>query len=277
MSEEQKREGAAETDHDKSVDTVDSGGSNGSGDSTERSGMGKFTRSIETANPVVLLLFMILLMVVVLAMISLRGSRSKDAGASSDDPVLAALKADVEARRSELNRQRMAMGLPPLEGGSEPIEDIATRLKDDTDTLVGLAGSFQQMLSDKDAEISQRNNELLRLEKLRQDISLENSKLQAEMNRALLSASEASQLRKLADDMQAQRDELSRQLTDVRAQLAEAEGAVNAEDYTDLQRRYDEALRSKSFFENRVKELESEDTGLELAEPEPESKGQLPE
>lgn len=224
----------------------------------ETTGAGKITSSSEKVNPIVLLLFMILIMVAVLAVINLRGKGSAEPGIASDDPVMAALKADVDARRSELNRQRMAMGLPPLEGGSEPIEDIASRLKNDTDTLVGLAGRFQQMLGDKDAEISRRNSEVLNLEKRWQDISLENSRLQSEMNRAFLAASEADQLKRLVTDMQSQRDAISQELSDTRAKLADAAGSVNADDYGDLQRRYDEIVRSKAFFENRVKELEAQ-------------------
>ncbi|MDE0835542.1 MAG: OmpA family protein [Akkermansiaceae bacterium] len=68
---------------------------------------------------------MILIMVVVLAVINLSGKNPANPDLNSDDPVMASLKADLEARRSELNRQRIAMGWPPLDGGSEPIEDIA--------------------------------------------------------------------------------------------------------------------------------------------------------
>jgi outer membrane protein OmpA-like peptidoglycan-associated protein len=248
MSEEKVNESAGETDTD--ADTKDA--------PAQGAEAGTSTRSMDKVNPIVLLLFMILIMVVALAVINLRGNGAKESGISSDDPVMAALKADVDARRTELNRQRMAMGLPPLEGGAEPIEDIAARLKNDTDTLVGLAGRFQQMLEDKDAEISRRSGEILSLEKRWQDISLENSRLQSEMNRALLSASEADQFKRLVADLQAQRDALSMELSDVRAKLSDAAGGVNADDYADLQRRYDELLRSKAFFENRVRELEAQ-------------------
>jgi len=249
MPDENKMDSNAEKDVDANIAVAVA--------TDESVGAGKIARSIEKANPVILLLFMILIMVAVLAVINLRGNGSAKPGIGPDDPVMAALKADVDARRSELNRQRMAMGLPPLEGGSEPIEDIAERLKNDTDTLVGLAGRFQQMLGDKDAEISRSNSEVLNLEKRWQHLSLENSRLQSEMNRAFLAASEADQLKRLVTDMQAQRDALSLELADTRAKLADAAGSVNADDYGDLQRRYDETLRSKAFFENRVNELES--------------------
>lgn len=256
MSEDKKNEGDAEPGVDASKDVADK--------PEQSADSGKFGRSIEKANPVILLLFMILVMVVVLAVVTLRGNRSNQNGIASEDPVMAALKADLEARRAELNRQRVAMGLPPIEGASEPIEDIASRLKNDTDTLVGLAGRFQQMLADKDSEISQRNAEMLRLEKLRQDISMDNQRLQAEVSRAQLAAAEADRLSRMVADMQAQKDSLSLELADTRAKLADAAGSVNADDFADLQRRYDEALRSKAFFENRATELEAQLNRKEL-------------
>lgn len=253
MSEENKKE--SEIEKDKPHDAADPAGHHG--ESPAETGMEKASRASDRINPIVFLLFMILAMVVALAVISLRKGGSKQGGAGADEISIAALKADLAARLSELNRQRIAMGLQPLEGASEPIEDIAARLKRDTDTLVGMSGRFQQMLAEKDAENSRRNGEVLRLEKLRQDVSMENSRLQTELNRALLASTEVEQLNLLVADMKAQRDALSMELRDTRAKLAEAAG-VNADDFADLQRRYDEAIRAKAFFESRVSVLEEQ-------------------
>jgi outer membrane protein OmpA-like peptidoglycan-associated protein len=255
MSEEQQKASNGEEQKTKPHDAGEPAGNHGEMQSGNDAG--KATRPLDKANPIVLLLFMILLMVVVLTFVSLNRAGSKGAGESPDDSAMATLKADLEARRSELNRQRIAMGLPPLEGSSEPIEDIGERLKNDADTLVGLAGRFQQMLSEKDAQISQGDSEALRLEKLRQDVSMENARLQSELNRALLVSTEVDQLKRSLADLQAQRDALSMELADTRTKLSEAAGSVNADDYSDLQRRYEEALRSKDFFEARTKELEA--------------------
>ena len=210
-------------------------------------------------NPVVFLLFMIFAMVVVLVVVNMRdsGDGSKDK-AQADDPAVAALKADVKAGEMELNRQRMAMGLPPLENRNEPIAEIATRLKTDADTLVALAGRFQQMLGEKDAEISARSAELLRSEKVRQDLMTENARLNSEYQRALIGGSEAESLKKLLADSQATRDALSAELAKVRAQLVEMNDAVSSDEFSDLQRSFDETLRSKNFFETRVRVLEAE-------------------
>jgi len=213
---------------------------------------GRFTAQV---NPVVFLLFMILAMLVVLAVVSMR--QGKGAGEASDDPSVAAIKAELEARRSELNRQRIAMGLSPLEDGSEPVEDIAKRLKADADTLAGISAKFQQMLADKDSEISTRTSETLRLEKLRQDTALDNDRLRNELQLARISSSETDRLKTMLLDAQAQRDALSRELADAKQRLAEQAGAVGADEFADLQRRYEEAVRAKEFFEDRVKQLES--------------------
>lgn len=225
--------------------------------SDEISEKGKIAGAI---NPVVFLLFMIFAMVVVLVVTNMRRiSSSPDGGMwKNDDPAVSGLKADLEARRSDINRQRLALNLPPLEGASEPTDKIAKRLKTDADTLVGLASRFQEMLGEKDVEISQRNGEILRLEKLRQDIVSENSRLQGELQRALVGGSEAEQLKTMLTQLQTQRDAYAKELADTRDKLAENAGAIGAEEFADLERRLEETMRSKDFFENRVKDLEAQ-------------------
>jgi outer membrane protein OmpA-like peptidoglycan-associated protein len=215
-------------------------------------------------SPVMLLLFMILALITILIVISIGRNGGSGDGVRSDDPAVAALKADLDARRSELNRQRMALGLAPLVGGSEPIEDIAKRLKTDADTLVGVSSRFQQMLSEKDAELSSRNGELLRSERLRQDVSMENSRLQSELARVSSAAYETERLKTMLADSQAQRDALAKELNDTRVKLVEMGEYVSGDEYADLKRRYEEALRAKDFFEARVKVLEADIGKAEL-------------
>jgi outer membrane protein OmpA-like peptidoglycan-associated protein len=207
-------------------------------------------------NPVLILLFMILAMLIVLAVTVLRQSKAPG-GNTSEDPTVAAIKADLQARRSELNRQRIAMGLAPLETGREPVEDIAKRLKADADTLAGISGKFQQMLAEKDAELSARNAETLRLEKLRQDISQENARLQNELQRALIVSAETERLKMMLADAQAQRDAIGRELATLKEEMAVLGAGVSEEEFAELQRRYEETLRSKDFYEARAKELEA--------------------
>jgi len=210
-------------------------------------------------NPVMLLLFLILAMVIVLVVVNMKRSTGIDLTlVEGDNPTLAAIKADVKAREIDLNRQRMEMNLPPLENGTEPIDDIASRLKTDADTIVALAGRFQQMLGEKDAEISARNAEILRLERVRGDLISENSRINSEYQRALIGGMEVESLKKLLAESHATRDALSDELTKLREQQAEMSNSVTADEFSDLQRLYNETLRSKDFFENRVTELEAE-------------------
>jgi outer membrane protein OmpA-like peptidoglycan-associated protein len=206
-------------------------------------------------NPVLILLCMILAMLIVLAVTLVRkGGTPNDSG---DDPTVAAIKADLEARRSELNRQRIAMGLAPLEGTSDSVEEIAKRLRTDAETLAGISGKFQQMLADKDAELSGRNGETLRLEKLRQDISQENARLQSELQRSHIAMAETDRLKSMLADAQTQRDAIARELATLKEEMALLGAAVSEDEFAALQRRYEETLRAKEFFEARTKELEA--------------------
>ncbi len=203
--------------------------------------------------PAVALAFVIIALLGVLIVMVLKSGTTSSA---PDDGRLATLQSDVDARRSELNRQRIAMGLSPIEGVSEPIEDIASRLKKDADSLVGLAARFQQMIEEKDKLLTASNSEVLRSEKLRQSLFAENSRLQSDLNRALIGGSDSDRLRGDLADLKAQRDALGDELAATRQKMLTASGGPSAEDFADLKRRFDETLRAKEFFESRVKELE---------------------
>lgn len=230
--------------------------------------MGKFVGQL---NPVILLMFMILALLMILV-ITLIG-RGKGASGSSEKSAAQTSKENLEARRSELNRQRIAMGLPLLEDGSESVDDIAKRLRKDAETLAEICKKSQQQLADKDLEISASNAETLRLFKLRQIASQENARLQSELERAridsseygrlqselqraLINSAEKDKLKMQLIESQAQKDAISQELAIARQKLAGQAGAVNRDEYADLQRRFDEALRAKEFYELRTKELE---------------------
>ena len=168
------------------------------------------------------------------------------------------LQAEANALRSQLNRERMAMGLRPLEGGSEPIEDVAKRLKKDADTMVAMANSFQLLLREKDTELSAKGAELLGSERLRQSLATESQRLQGELQRALVNGSETDVLRRDLAAMKSQRDALSAELVTVRQDLAAKGQGASQDELADLQKRLDETRRAKEFFESRVKELEGD-------------------
>ena len=205
--------------------------------------------------PAVALAFVIIALLGVLIVMVLRGNMGSDSGASSE---VNTLQAEATAMREQLNRERVAMGLRPLGGNTEAVEDVANRLKKDADTMVALAGSFQSMLAEKDAELSAKSAELIRSEQLRQSLAAESARLQAELQRALVNGSDADLLRRDLEAMRAQRDALNAELTSVRAQLAAKGEGVSEDDYNDLERRLEEAQRARDFFEARVKELEGE-------------------
>lgn len=211
---------------------------------TETSGTANQART--ALSPMVLLAFVIIALLGVLIVIGLR-SGNRSAGSAD----VTELQAEANAIRSQLNRERMSMGLRPLEGGSESAQDIAARLKKDADTMAALADSLEKMLGEKDAAITAKNSELLRSEQLRQSLAAESSRLQGELQRALVSGSENERLRRELETLKSQRDALS-------AELASKGNNVTSDEFEELQRRLDETLRAKDFFENRTKELEAE-------------------
>ncbi|MES2475771.1 MAG: OmpA family protein [Verrucomicrobiota bacterium] len=204
--------------------------------------------------PAVALAFVIIALLGVLIVMVLRNGSLASSFGSSD---VSSLQSEVDARRADLNRQRIALGLSPLEGSAEPIGDIANRLKKDADALVSLASRFQEMLAEKDTELSARSAELLNSERLRKSLFDENSRLQGQLNQALVSGSDADRLRADLASLRSQRDALAAELDAAREKLKSASG-ISSEDYADLQRRLDEAMRAKEFFESRVKELEGD-------------------
>jgi outer membrane protein OmpA-like peptidoglycan-associated protein len=212
------------------------------------------TVSKSTMPPAMALAFVIIALLGVLIVVSLRGNRGGGAGAADINE----LQAEASALRTQLNRERVAMGLRPLEGGPESVEDIAARLKKDADAMVALAGSFQSMLAEKDAEVSAKSAELIRSEQLRQSLSAEATRLQGELQRALVNGSNADLLRRELDALKSQRDALAAELSKVRAELATKGQGVSADDYADLERRLEESQRAKSFFEARATDLEGQ-------------------
>jgi len=199
-------------------------------------------------SPTLVLAFVIIALLGVLIVMGLRGGFGSG---SADLPELTQLQAEANAIRGQLNRERMSMGLRPLEGGSESAEDIAERLKKDAETMAALATSLESMLGEKDVAISAKNSELLRSEQLRQSLAAEGARLQAELQRALVASSEVDRLRREFDALKSQRDALS-------AELATKDGGVSSDEFDEFKRRFDETLRAKEFFESRVKELEAE-------------------
>lgn len=188
--------------------------------------------------------------------IALKGGSS---GSPADQAALVALQAEAKALHGEYNRERIAMGLRPIEGNSEPVEDIAGRLKRDADTLVALSGSYQKMLAENERDLMARKAEIIRAEKLQQSLAADRAKLREELQRALVSGADTDMLRRDLSDLKAQRDALAAELA-----TARQNAGAPADEFNDLKRRFEETLSAKEFFENQVKQLQGDLTMAKL-------------
>jgi len=212
--------------------------------------------------PATALAFVIIALLGVLIVMALRNNHSFSFSSSSADVQQA--KADLQVLRQDLSNDRISMGLSPLPDDTEPVTNIVERLKNDADSLVALAGSYQKTLALKDAELAARNSEINRSESLRQSLATESVRLQNELQRALVSSTDADLSRRDLADVKAQRDALASELAAARQKMLTLNSGASAEDHADLQRRYDETLRAKEFFENRVRELQGDLTKAKL-------------
>ncbi|MEN9975793.1 MAG: hypothetical protein RLZZ282_1799 [Verrucomicrobiota bacterium] len=181
--------------------------------------------------------------IVLLGLLIVMTQRKRSNKSQDHSAALTEIQAEANALQSELNRQRIAMGLRPLEGGSEPVEDIAKRLKKDADSLAALAESFQSMFAAK-------TTERLQSEQLRLSLVAESARLQAELQRARTDAKGIEDLRRDLTAMKSQRDALA-------AELAAIGKGTAQDELADLQRRFEETQRAKEFFEAKAKELET--------------------
>lgn len=199
---------------------------------------------------------MMFVIIALLAVLMVLGLRGKLPGTSVPTAELTQLQAEANALRDQLNRERMAIGLRPLESSGEPVDEIAARLKRDADTMVAMAGSMEAMLIEKDALISATNADLISAKQSLQALAAESARLQAELQRALVSSSEVDVLRSEVGSLKSQREALANELANVRAQLAAKGEGVPAEKLADAERQLEETRKAKDFFEARVAELE---------------------
>ncbi len=157
-----------------------------------------------------------------------RGSKAHES------PRLASLKADLETRRAELNRTRVSLGLEPIatSGSVESASEVASRLKQDADTLSALAASFESLIREKEAEIDGLRAEsvtALQAQKRLQEL-LDTTR--RDLDRALLDASLATTLRSDLEATQARIASLEKELAESRtapASLRQQLSAAEAE------------------------------------------------
>lgn len=163
----------------------------------------------------------------------------------TQNPQIAALQQQIDAHRAALNGESTATD----ESVGEPVEAIAGRLKRDVDGLLSLAAHFQDELAEKDALIASRTTQISELEALRQTLAKDVVRLQEELQVALDGVT-------ASDAMRGELDVAKAELALMREEFKRQSGAVSAEDFEDLKRRFEETSRAKEFFEARVTELE---------------------
>jgi len=184
------------------------------------------------ASPVVVGLTIIVVLGAILFMV-LNKRVSHSAGGVDE---IAQLQAEADALRAAHDLQNSGAG-SVLSG--ESLDQIADRMKKDTDSLVALVRDQQNLLDQKSEQLVARNAEVLRASEASQNLVAENATLKSELEQALANREELAPMRQELAEIKSQRDALSVELADV-------------------QRRFDETLRAKNFFEGRAKQLEQD-------------------
>jgi chromosome segregation ATPase len=218
---------------------------------------GKFPPQVMAMAAVIVALLAILLIL----RLSGGGRTDGDAAPVANEEIYK-LRAEIEAGRAEVNRQLTELGLPPRGGDSESVDEIAGRLRKDTDALIAITQRFQEMLVERDSNSGATSAELLRSEQTRQSLVEEVSRLHQQLDiarRADDSSSLRQQIEQLLterDQLRADRDRVTESLAEAREKLAGFAGAPDAADYADLQRRFTETLNAKKFYEARLAEID---------------------
>ena len=121
--------------------------------------------------------------------------------------------------------------------------------------MVSLSKSFQTLLAEKDANFSAQAGKLLQSEQVRAALAQEVSRLKLELEKAHLAARDDASASSEVELLKAERERMKAELAKLR------ESAGSHADVAELQRRLDETLRAKDFFEAKVKQLEAGTSG----------------
>lgn len=187
-------------------------------------------------------IIIVLLGIVIFQNLFSRGS----GGGSSESPAMESLKADIETRRAELNRERIALGLDPLPGGGiESPEEVAGRLKNDADTLASLASSFQDLLARKEAQLDEVRAESIAALKDQKRLRELLNQANADLRAAMVDAS-------LATTLKGDLDRANATIAALNEEIARLQDEPNA-----LRAQLVESNRRRNELEARVAELES--------------------
>lgn len=189
-------------------------------------------------------------LLVLLMMLKFRPAN--DSHKSGNDRTLAALQSELE----DLKHLSGTQGLPTL-GGGEQLEEVAARMKKDADNLLLLAGRYKQSLDDSNANLVKKTAEWLRSEQYRQMDRTELERAKNELQQAKASGTGTESSRREAADTKTRHEAQAAEIASLKQQLAAVGGQASKADLDTLQRRFEETLRAKEFFESRSKELEA--------------------
>lgn len=190
-------------------------------------------------------------------------------GSDAESPAMASLRADIETRRSQLNRERIALGLDPLPGsaGVETTQEVADRLIEDAGTLASLASSFQDLLNRKEMELDGLRAEsidaLKEQKRLRELLNQTNAELRAAMVDASMASTIKGELDRANATIAALNEEIAKlqvEPGELRAQLAEVTRRRNELEVRVAQ--LEEQLRQTNLFAASENELLKEAVAL---------------
>jgi len=173
---------------------------------------------------------------------------ANDSQKTGDSRTLAALRTELD----DLKRQS------GMQGGGEPIGEVAARMKKDAASLLLLAEHYQQMLDDSNTNLVKKTAEWLRSEQYRQMDRNELERVKTELQQAKAGGTETEPMRREVADLKARREAQTTEIASLKQQLSSVGEQASKADLDALQRRFDETLRAKEFFESRAKELEAE-------------------
>ena len=176
-----------------------------------------------------------LTLIVVLGILLVIGINKRVNHSTAGSDEIAQLQAEADALRAAHDMRTDA-------GSSvagESVSQIADRMKKDTESLVALIHERQNLLGQKLDQLAARDAEVLAVNDANQTLSAENATLKTELEEALADRAGFESMRREFAEIKSQREAISVELADV-------------------QRRLDETLRVKNFFEARAKQLEQD-------------------
>lgn len=179
----------------------------------------------------------------------LLSKRPERADASPGGADLTAMHAEVEALQSELNRQLAELNLPPLATQGEDAGEITQRIRKDTEALLSMMDQHRMAAAEKDRMLAEKNQAFIRSEQIRQSLTAELSRVQAN------SVGNAQSQQELTSAL-ARANRLADELAIAREMITELSAPQDTGELESLRQRLEEATRARDFFEQRTLELE---------------------